>query len=386
MKSIGVPSELGRHNESQQIDNTQPWNTLPTVFKIFISTSFWPFTHFHQPPAAKLLCPSRLEADSCELGELKIWCYTIANHGTLPLQIKAVRKTCACVGIEVREGSNFSAPQTIVIQPGQSLEARTRFVVTGQVGSVLAHRILLQTNDPEHPEYTIDFNIKNVTGGLLSYPAEVDFGQIVVGDHVSMKVQLFDSSKHQRQVIKAECSQPHCRVELKPITSTERTRHGRLVGELTLSLAMDTPGDAAMKVQVAFSDDQPILMEIPVRVCVRDHVIVSPSRVLLPRNSEQGSIDRALVSLRSLRHTFTDVKVINAPDYCDVNFQKGLDDQQAHIHLQIPPEKVAGLNESSTTIQLQCTLSSGLIVTKEVQLLCRRPVDLTKEPASPSRK
>lgn len=349
-------------------------------------SGFWPLSHLSADPQPCLLCPARFEFDACELGETKICSYNITNTGNAPLQIKAVRKTCACIGIEIREGSDFISPALIQVPPGQAVEARTRIITTGHVGGSLSHRLLLETNDPQQPEVALEFHIKHILGGLNTFPAEVDFGVAGIGDVKTLQVQLFDSSKKKRTITGVSASNPLCAVKFIPDPANESSPHGQCLGQLEITASLNLAGSFNEKILIQLSDDQVYPMEIPVRAMVRDHGAFYPSHVILPRASSHGPSYQTKVMFRSLREQLASMQVLEYPPFCEVTVHQEADDLQARIEIRAMPDRLPDQPEAKGLIVLEGTLASGMKIKREVTLTCRKPAEPNPEPASPSRK
>jgi len=201
----------------------------------------------------------------------------------------------------------------------------------GNAGTSIRQRITFLTNDPRHPEFSIDGLIHEVTGGVTAVPSTVFAGELLPGATSEADFDILDGAAVARRLDHLEAPSPHT----VSVVSTQRQdvwvegkRVGARIGRGHVnSVAPLQAGPFSYKVSIFLRDvaRQPDVFEI--HGVVKPAVKFQPSALMLPRATPNGPVYRRTVRLTN-----------NLPSDCVV----AVKDAPPHLRLALPALLKAG--------------------------------------------
>jgi hypothetical protein len=240
--------------------------------------------------APRIAYDARVDLGEREPGEVVAREVLISNVGGAPLEIKNVRTSCSCSGLEQSVNDRFEPVSELNIAPNTTARLRARLAARGLPGGVVSTTILFNTNDPMHPIGQLELYVSRIRG-IQSTPTAVMFGLLAVGEKSKRTFTLTDVSGMPFSVTALSSSNPS--QFTASLLASDHTQLGLPVREATLEVVPATTavGDFLEQIRVQITSSACTkTVEVPVSARVSDPVQILPAVISLPRYSEPAPL------------------------------------------------------------------------------------------------
>lgn len=215
----------------------------------------------------------------------------IRNAGYRPLSLSDFHVSCAaCIMFGLPSDTGVVDVEQVSVPPQGSVTLSVRVLVFGTPGVPSRQSIGFATNDPYHPQETIEFEAA-VKGWVFASPPEIDLGILTPGATIRRTVEIRDNGRGEEcRFGRLESPAPdEVKLALSPSAniSGAGSRQGPindLIGTLNIEIRPPATAWELNKSIVIYetNKDQPLLT-IPIRAQVLPKVRVTPASIVLPR-------------------------------------------------------------------------------------------------------
>jgi len=268
----------------------------------------WRFTWRRSPSVDY---PASIDLGAQTNGDVAVGRITISNNGERDLLITKVRSECSCTGLELFRDNLFSRFDELRIPPRASRELAVRVAIREPADKSLRTKVWFATNDPKQPLGEISIVVPKIVG-LSMTPTSVVFGDLLAGSQARQLVEVRDVGNNGYVLVSVQSSAPQSiSACLLPVESAPRSHTsdeaGRLIGMISVTPNAPVEGslDATLQVHLV-REGRAETMEIRTSGRIVPPVVVSPSRITLPRESDSGpSLTATCVCRHSLAKPIT---------------------------------------------------------------------------------
>jgi hypothetical protein len=248
---------------------------------------------FTQQPVLEMT--SQLNLGKREHGQIVVARFLVANRGNGKLVLDEIRTSCACTGLERELDGQDLRVETLELWPGERAELRLRIGVRGRIGRAEHDSVYFRTNDPRHPEATFIAVIEEVTGGVWTSPANVNWGTVSLGAASSQQLEVYDSSSKPKTIKRVESTNPDAiAVRWVPAASSMRlalnANRATSLGRIELTANTKRPRSLSCRIKISLDDETrvPDLIDVTGRVAAIVEAV--PAQLVLPRASSSGPL------------------------------------------------------------------------------------------------
>lgn len=205
------------------------------------------------------------------------------NAGNELLKIYDITTSCACTGIEKKDGDKYKKVQSLELNPGTSCDMVIRVRIVQPNGYENVNRIAFQTNDPAYPVCNIDIVSKRTLRGIEISPKECILGEVINPDKKVVDIKVFDRDKSNRKLLGVHSTLPSV-VAVEFIANNDTSNTSNELGVIRVSTTGET-GNIRGNVIAFFSDGREL--NIPIIGKVSDEIEIYPLIVTLrPMNGK----------------------------------------------------------------------------------------------------
>lgn len=317
--------------------------------------------------------PQEFDLGEREKGDRVTVQFAMRNDGDEPLIVDQVRSSCACTMLEQHEGKRTERVSELHIGPGEERELQLRVTLNGAAGLPRTMLVLFRTNDPEHPNGRLAVRVSRVRGGLFSTPSTIFVGDMSVGEIKEVPVTVLDDGIDAREFGSVDSSNQglasvRIRKDAGPIVPPSPTR---LFAAFDVTVAAKELGEIneVVAVRARGQEDAPVM--IPVVGQVVGDVVATPQRLVLPRESREGSVFSANCLIRSPKGV--PIALIDSLAPPGVELQTEQQEPAKVINAKISLDPVRGAALRGTTVEINARISlAGKECNLVIPLVCRR--------------
>lgn len=259
--------------------------------------------------------PSSIDFGEQEIGRRAVAQFSICNKGGSELLLHDIRADCGCSGLEREIDGKTCRLESLRVAPGQKVALAVHSAFQGQTGARGRNVLAFRTNDPTHPEATIELTACPLRGGFIVSPTRIIFGRIPQGGEVQRIVSVYDAGPQPRRIARFITTPPGLlNARLLPAAEQEPWPDGQsLVGRVEVSAITAAPGRLEGQLLIFVENEQRPPNVVPVIGQVVGDVEVMPSSVVLPRRSGNGLLYKATCMCRSPTGQAMQVTVESTP-------------------------------------------------------------------------
>lgn len=325
----------------------------------YAATKYW-----FAPPAPPVVeFPAHLDLGEHATGKLVVGHFTITNRGGSDLTIDQIRTNCSCSGIEQKEGGRFVRVDSLRLKPGERADLAIRVSVRGvPAGAAMHNLVAFRTNDPDQPTGRLEAVVRRVLGSLSVSPASVVFGTVPRGTEVRRVLEVRDTSVKPRTVTRATTTgTDRVAVRLFPVKAEPRqgepTANGALIGRLEVVVDTASVGYVNGSIQVHLEGDDEERDPVPVTGRVVEPIEISPSVLILPRQTAKGPVYSANVMCRSNRGEAVALSVGSVPPGLTAEVGGEGDDATRVVRIAWDPQR--GIKPGGQSEQVRFRAKAG---------------------------
>ncbi len=247
-------------------------------------------------PAPRIICDQPTydfgEADNNQVIEHT---FVIRNEGDVSLEISSVRATCGCTATDLSHK---------FIAPGETADLKAKLDLRGRQGRQ-RKAIMIQSNDPQTPTYTLYFDGTAVTEFQVN-PRQLFFGRITADAVVTGVVELVGRSGKTIELRKLEANIPQLMVT--NIAVAGGGSHQIVVSTVPPLDKGALRGNIRVETDIA---SQPVF-EIVVSAFIVGELTFAPHEIVLPENPDRSEVRYILC--RSEGETPFQIVSVDLPD------------------------------------------------------------------------
>jgi hypothetical protein len=229
-----------------------------------------------------------------------------------------------------------------------------RLLVQGLPGDRTENGVFFRTNDPTQLQSSIEGVVSRVNAGVTPVPTSVVFGTLNVDTESRAILDVFDSAKQPRSIDHVVSTKPESVVvSVLPVPNDakrlQRRDLGTQIGQLEVTARTVRPGSLDADIEIHLSGDRRKPTAIAVSGRIAGVVEVSPSIVVLPRQSPDGLVYFASCSCRSTRGGELTLSVDSTPPRLVATVENGGANQSVKlVRIDFDPTSIDGAARTET--------------------------------------
>lgn len=260
---------------------------------------------FFRDRSPQVVYPRSLDLGAQAFGDIAVGRLRISNNGREDLLIDQIHTDCSCAGLERLDDGQHVRFETLRIPSRTTAELVVRVAIRETPGKSFRTTVRFRTNDPRQPIGQIEILVPKVVG-LSASPTSVVFGDIMVRASAKQVVELRGVGENGYRLESVDSSAPEViQARLLPPDSFSDLRtndqRGRLIGKIIVepNTSMESSLDAIIRMHLVL-DGRLETKEIRTSGRAVQPIVVSPSRLSLPRSSDGGLVYTATCICRHI--------------------------------------------------------------------------------------